>query len=303
MKENLPDLHRHLDGSLRLSTLYALAEETGVRLPEDPAAIRFFAGMGLNEALDRFDWTLSVLQTTKAVKQVASEICEDAAADGVSTLELRFAPQLHGGAPMEAIVDAAIEGIDNRAGIIFCGLYGEAPKVLESLVDLAHSRPQVVGIDLAGGPASEHAFGMADYAPAFRRAKDLGIGRTVHAGEGRPASEIAFAIKELHAQRIGHGTTLLDNTTVLDLVLERGVVIEACPTSNMHTGVIQEIWEHPIVRWLELGVRACINSDNTLLSDTDASTEHRLAGTIPGMTPELLRRAISNGHAGAFCRS
>ena len=302
LNENLPDLHRHLDGSLRLSTLYALAEEAGVALPADPAAIRFFAGMGLHEALERFGWTLSVLQSPQAVKRVAAEICEDAEAEGVSTLEIRFAPQLHVGAPMADIVDAAIEGVAGRAGLIFCGLYGEGPEVLEGLVDVAASRPQVVGIDLAGGPATEHEFGMADYAPAFTRARELGLGRTVHAGEGRPPAEVAVAIQKLHAQRIGHGTTLLDDPGVLDLVLEREVVIEACPTSNVHTGVIGTVSEHPIVQWLEQGVHVCINSDNTLLSDTDSATEHQLVSAIPGMTPELIHRAIAHGHAGAFRR-
>ena len=109
-----------------------------------------------------------------------------------------------------------------------------------------------------------------------------------------------MAIRELHAQRIRHGTTLLHDPEVLDLVLEREVVIEACPTSNVHTGVIVDVLEHPIVQWLELGVRVCINSDNTLLSDTDASTEHNRVSAIPGMTPELLQRAIAYGHAAGF---
>jgi len=122
----------------------------------------------------------------------------------------------------------------------------------------------------------------------------------VHAGEGRPAAEIAFAITELHAQRIGHGTSLLDDPAILDLVLEREVVIEACPTSNVHTGVVSAVSEHPLREWLERGVRVCINSDNTLLSDTDATTEHRLAANIPGMTEALLERAVAHGHGGAF---
>ena len=301
-RPGLPDLHRHLDGSMRLSTLYALAEQAGAALPEDPSAIRFYAGMGLAEALQRFGWTLSTLQSTEAVCRVASEICEDAAGEGVTSLEVRFAPQLHQGAPVEAVVDAAIAGVAGRAGLILCGLYGEPPEVLEGLVDVARGRPEVVGIDLAGGPAPDHAFGMADYASAFGRARDHGIGRTVHAGEGRPPAEIAEAITALHAQRIGHGTTLLDDPAVLGLVLERGVVIEACPTSNVHTGVIAAVADHPLPRWLERGVRVCVNSDNTLLSDTDAATEHRLAAEIPGMSEARLARAIACGHQAVFRR-
>lgn len=297
---SLPDLHRHLDGSLRPTTLAELAARAGKEVPED---LLFRAGMGLDDALARFAFTLALLQEPPAVRRVASEICEDAAAEGVTTLEIRFAPQLHAAAPLEAIVDAALEGIDGRAGLVLCGLYGEPPALLERLVALAAPRPGVVGIDLAGGPSPAHAIRLADYAPAFTRAAELGIGRTVHAAEGRSPQEIRIAIEALHAQRIGHGTTLLDDASVVELVLERGVVIEACPTSNVHTGVIASVEEHPLPRWLERGVRACINSDNTLLSAVNAREEHRRAAAIPGMNEARLRDAIAVGHAARFARS
>lgn len=296
----LADLHRHLDGSIRPSTLAELAARAGKTVPPDLA---FTAGMGLDAALSRFAFTLSLLQEPSAVRRVASEMCEDAAAEGVSRLEIRFAPQLHGGASPEAIVDAALEGADGRAGLILCGLYGEPVSVLDRLLNTASSRPGVVGIDLAGGPAPGHAFGMMDYAPVFKRAEALGIGRTVHAGEGRPAEEIRTAILALGAQRIGHGTTLLSDPRVVELVIERGVTIEACPTSNVHTGVIASAPEHPIGRWLDLGIRACICADNTLLSATTAAEEIARVRAIPGMTEEKIRRAIACGHEAAFERS
>ncbi|MCZ7677381.1 MAG: adenosine deaminase [Sandaracinaceae bacterium] len=294
----LPDLHRHLDGSLRRSTLDELARDAGVVVPDDLA---FTPGMGLDEALSRFAVTLSVLRTPEAVERVASEICEDAAEDGVTTLEIRFAPQLHGGS-MERIVDAALTGAAGRAGIVLCGLYGEPPDLLDALVALAEPRRGVVGLDLAGGPAPGARFSLVDYAAPFARAARAGLGRTVHAGEGRPAAEIRAAIEVLGATRVGHGTTLLEDPSVLELVLERGVTIEACPTSNVHTGAIAALADHPLPRWLELGVRACVNTDNTLLSAVTASEEHRRARTIPGMTGALLDRAIAHGHAAAFGR-
>jgi adenosine deaminase len=294
----LADLHRHLDGSLRRATLEELARERGVFVPGD---LVFKAGMGLEDALSKFAVTLSVLQGPEAVRRVAREICEDAAREGVTTLEVRFAPQLHGS--LEEIVDAALEGVAGRAGLVLCGLYGEPPAQIESFVRVARGRPGVVGIDLAGGPSSGHQWNMRSYAEAFTKARDAGLGRTVHAGEGRPPAEIRLAIEELHAQRIGHGTTLLDDRKVTDLVLQRGVTIEACLTSNLHTGAIKEQGEHPLARWLELGVRACINTDNTLLSDTNAPIEHAIAGKLPGMTRALLERAIANGHAAAFRRA
>jgi adenosine deaminase len=294
---SLADLHRHLDGSLRPATVDELAAQRGVPVPPD---LLFHPGMGLAEALSRFAFTLSLLQSASAVRRVASEICEDAAEDGVSTLEIRFAPQLHTGEPVEAIVDAALEGIAGRAGLILCGLYGEAPSVLDHLVTTARARPGVVGIDLAGGPSPAHGVQLGDYAAPFRRARDVGLGRTVHASEGRPPDEIRVAVEVLGAQRIGHGTTLLDDPEVVDLVIAREVVIEACPTSNVHTGIFTGVGEHPLVRWLDRGVRACINTDNTLLSAVSAGEEHARASAIPGMDAARLARAIEIGHASRF---
>lgn len=294
------DLHRHLDGSLRPATVAELAAARGITVPPDLA---FLPGMGLSAALSRFAFTLSLLAEPRAVTRIAAEMCEDAAVEGLSTLEIRFAPQLHTGAAPEAIIDAALAGIDGRAGLILCGLYGEPPSVLAALVAAAASRPGVVGIDLAGGPGPTPTFGMRDYAPAFARAAELGLGRTVHAGEGRPPEEIAAAIEILQAQRIGHGTTLLDSPAVTDLVLARGVTIEACLTSNLHTGAIPALDAHPLPRWLDLGIAACVCADNTLLSATDAQRELAIAATLPGMTEQKCQRVIDCGLRAAFRRS
>lgn len=307
----LADLHRHLDGSLRPSTLAEFAARAGVAVPADLA---FSPGMGLDAALSRFAFTLSLLQTPEAVRRVAAEMCEDAAAEGVTTLEIRFAPQLHRGAPSpwgrerphtpaEAILDAAVEGAAGRAGIVICGLYGEDPAVLLALVEASASRPGVVGIDLAGGPAEGHQWKLLDYAPAFCRAMDLGLGRTVHAAEGRPAVEIRLAVEALGATRIGHGTTLLEDETALDLVFSRGVVIEACPSSNVHTGVIARLEDHPLPQWIDEGVRVCVCADNTLLSATTAREELERVMRIPGMNEAKRAAVIKTGHQAAFKRS
>ena len=305
----LAELHLHLDGSLRRQTLEELAEPLGIHVPE---SLYFEPGMGLEGALALFEVTLSVLQEPEAVYRVAAEICEDAAKSGVATLEIRFAPQLHcrgltereTEARMHTIVDAAIDGCAGRAGLILCGLFGEAPARFEQFLEIARTRRRgkrgVVGIDLAGGPQTGDDFGMDDYADAFAKARDLELGRTVHAGEGRPPQEIATAIEVLHASRIGHGTTLLEDSAVVDLVLERGVTIEACPTSNVHTGAIPEVAAHPLPKWLELGIKACVNTDNTLFSNVDSPTEHLRAAEIPGMTSARIEQAIRYGHAAAF---
>ena len=294
----LSDLHRHLDGSLRRSTVEELAASRGIAVP---AELPFYPGMGLVAALDRFQFTLALLEEPSAVRRVAGEICEDAAREGVTTLEIRFAPQLHRGASPELIVDAALDGIAGRAGLILCALYGDAPDLVDHLVTVAAGRAGVVGLDLAGGPHAQR-WSMRDYASAFRRAAALGLGRTVHAGEGRPPDEIRVAIEELCATRIGHGTTLLDDPHVLDLVRERAVTIEACPTSNWHIGAIPSQFVHPLARWLDAGVRVCINTDNTLFCEVDAREEHRRALHQHGMDAARLERTIAYGHAAAFRR-
>ncbi len=295
--QGLADLHRHLDGSIRPSTLAEFATRAGRRVPSDLA---FHVGMGLDEALAKFGFTLSLLQDPAAIRRVASEICEDAAAESVTTLEIRFAPQLHQGASIEAIVDAVLEGASGRAGIVLCGLYGEDVNVLNQLVAVASTREGVVGIDLAGGPSTHHRYALVDYAGPFRRAAEFGLGRTVHAGEGRPPAEIRAAIEVLGANRIGHGTTLLDDPSIVDLVLAREVTIEACITSNVHVGAIASAMDHPLATWLTLGVRATVCTDNTLLSQVSASSEYGVARLLPGMTEELFATAVTNGHNAAF---
>ena len=289
------DLHRHLDGSMRMSTLKSLAGEQGLVVPND---IRFHTGMGLHAALAKFGFTLSCLQTLDAVQRVANEMCEDAIEEGLSYLEIRFAPQLHG--PIQDVVEAALSGISGRAGLILCGLYGEPPMVLDELVRVGVQYPGVVGLDLAGCPLPSHSWSMRDYAPVFQRAGEMGLGRTVHAGEARPPEEIATAILELGAHRIGHGSTLLENDAVLALVLARDVVIEACPTSNVQTGIFDSVADHPLVKWMDLGVRVTVCTDNTFLSSVTLPEEMRRVQAIPGMNEEKLRRLVVTGQAAVF---
>ena len=161
----------------------------------------------------------------------------------------------------------------------------------------------MVAIDLAGAPQSSHRWNIEDYAEPYQTAFKLDIGRTVHAGEARrPPSEIKKAINLLHAQRIGHGTSLLEDFTVLDLVVNKQVVIEACPTSNMHTGSIRSVNEHPLPKWLELGVKTCINCDNWLLSDVNPAKEYQRVLSIPGMSKELVDQCLKTGRESSFAR-
>jgi adenosine deaminase len=157
-----------------------------------------------------------------------------------------------------------------------------------------------VGIDLAGGPQSSNQWRLEDYSEAFKRAKMLDLGRTVHAGEGRPPQEIRSAIEALEVQRIGHGTTLLDDAELVELICKRDITIEACVTSNVHTGAVTCAEEHPLRNWLDLGIKACICTDNTLFSHITAPQEYKRVSELPGMTNENVIRATQTGHDAAF---
>ena len=294
------ELHRHLDGSLRPDTVADLAAEVGLTVPKD---LLFSPGMGLEAALQKFAFTVSLLQRPENLTRVAHEMCEDAADEGIGQLEIRFAPQLHTHSHLDRIVDAVLDGIGGRAGLILCGLYGDSPELIEGLVQLAETRPAVVGIDLAGGPSKSQRWQLEDYGEAFARARRMGLGRTVHAGEGRPVDEIRAAIKVLDAQRIGHGVPLLDDPEVVELVLERGITIEACPTSNWHTGIIARVSDHPLSDWLRLGVSVAVCTDNTLLSNIDLPGELERVRVAHGLSDGQMDTLARNAANAVFSRS
>lgn len=300
--QNRADLHRHLDGSLRETTAKELAQKLDVVVPQN---LYFVPHMGLGTALSHFEFTLKLLQNKKNLTRVAQEICEDAKDDGVDLLEVRFGPHLHqrDGLLLEEVIDSTLEGLDGKAGLILCGLYGDDPNLIKSFVEIAKTRKEIVALDLAGGPHSDQSFVLEDYAEAFSLAAEYGMGRTVHASEGRSPQEIITAVEKLHAQRIGHGVTLLESDEAIKLVLDKGIVIEACPTSNLQCGVIPSYEQHPIGEWLGLGVKACLNTDNTFFSQVSSSEEHQRALSINGMTESKLKKSIENGLAAGFKRS
>ena len=263
---SMNELHLHIDGSLRKSTLQEWCPDLHVH------SFGFRRGMTLNECLACFEVTVGALNSPERIKRAVQEICEDQRSIGVNQTELRFAPHIHG-LPAAEMVEAATEGLDMHTNLILCGLYGEHPSKFERLVEIAKDNKRVVGIDIAGGPNKTDKFGLHHYVDAYQEAKRYGIGRTAHVGEGRPASEIVDAILSLDLQRIGHACSLLESNRALDLVLDRKIVIEACPTSNLDTGIYKSPSQHPIKRWIEKGVHVSICADNTLMSGTNTISE------------------------------
>ncbi len=306
------ELHVHLDGSLRPATLIDLADAAGLPLPtREPGALARHmaaAARDLEDYLSRFALTVAVLQTPQALERVAYEMVEDAAADGVRYLEVRYCPALsrEAGLTLDEVVAAERRGLAAgerafgvRTAIINCTLRHFAPDLSEEIAEASvRQGPHgVVGFDLAGGEADYPA---APHRAAFAIASRGGLGLTVHAGEAAGPASLREAIFECQADRIGHGTRLHEDPELTELVRERGIPIEINLTSNVQTGVVREPAVHPVRRYLDAGLRVTLCTDNWLMSGVTLSGEYAVAAAALDLTPAELRQLILEGFRAGF---
>jgi len=310
----LIDLHRHLEGSLRLETMLELADEHGLKLPGNtvealrPHVVIDGPLTGLVDFLNRLNWMIFVLADAEACRRAAYECVRDTAGEGLDYLELRFSPGFmarpHGLNATE-VVAAVIDGtragerdfgvMTRLIGIMSRTFGPEACRTeLEAL--LAH-REAIRALDLAGDEANWPGELFREH---FRRGRDAGWQITVHAGEAAGAHNVRYAIEELGATRIGHGIRAVDEPTLLDLIRERGVGLEVNLTSNLQTGTVASLAAHPLADFLRSGLLASINTDDPVISGIDLRYEFGAAARAAGLTPALARRAQENALATAF---
>jgi adenosine deaminase len=284
------ELHVHLDGSLRPDTMLELAAEAGVPLPastppELAGAMRASPTGDLRTYLEKFRITLSVLQTPSSLARAAYELAQDAHAENVRYLEVRYSPLLHqeGGMGLEAAVEAPLKGLAAahatlgiRTGLILCGIRTQAPSTTMEVAELAVAwrGRGVVALDLAGAEAENPA---RDHREAFRYAVRNDLPTTVHAGEDEGAWSVAQALHDCHARRIGHGTRLGEDPELEGYVRDARIPLEVCLTSNVQTGVVEEVGRHPFRHYLEAGLVVTLNTDNRLISGIDLTHEYHLA--------------------------
>lgn len=307
------DLHCHLDGSLRIETLWELAcaqeADLGVgSLDELREKVSPREGADLRSYIEMFDSTLAVLQDPHSLRRVAFELAEDAARENVRYLEVRYAPILHTrkGLPMPTIIEAVIDGLAEaersyrlRSGVILCGIRTISPDLSLALAELAvsYKGKGVVGFDLAGEekdyPAKHHLL-------AFYKILNSNINVTVHAGEGFGAPSIHQAIHYCGAHRIGHGTRLREDPDLLEYVNDHRIALEMCITSNVHTGLVSTPEDHPFRDYFDRGLRVTINTDNRLMSATTVSDEIDMACRAFDLSMYDLRKILINGFKSAF---
>lgn len=310
------ELHVHLDGSLRPATLLELARERGVELPaSDAEALGDYMTVtdaaSLEEYLERFDVTLSVMQDAEALERIAYELAMDHAAEGVRYVEVRFCPLLNteGGLGPDEVVDAALAGArraeadaDVRTGIIVCALRTLDPATSVELAELAvaYRNRGVCGFDIAG---AESGYPVRDHAEAFRLAAESGVPITIHAGEGYGPESIREALEIGYARRIGHGTRLEEDPELLEEVRAHRIPLEVCLTSNVQTGVVPSIRRHPARRYLLAGIPLTLCTDNRLMSGVTLTDELRNAETELGLTWVELLGVVRAGFEHAFLPS
>ena len=307
------ELHVHLDGSLRPATLLELGRAAGVDLPAHDAdslrrAMRVDDARNLDDYLARFRWTVAVMQTPEAIERIAYEMAADAAADGVRLLEVRYCPALSTaqGLSLDEVIAAERRGLARgerefgvSASIINCTLRHLDPdlsvEIAEASVRSRHLG--VVAFDIAGGEAHHAA---APHAAAFDLAVQGGLAVTVHAGEAAGPASVWEALETCHAGRIGHGTRIHEDPTLLAHVRDRRIPVEICLTSNVQTRVVPDPAHHPLRRYLDEGLVVTLCSDNWLMSDVTLSAEYALGAGALGLTRGEVRALVLNGFAAAF---
>ena len=308
------DLHVHLDGSLRLTTILELAEEQGVKLPGDTLeSLAPFVEVGedcqsLVEYLKAFDVTLAVMQTYDALVRTAFELAEDAALENVRYMEVRYSPILHQqkGMTLHNIVKAVLEGLAEaekrypiKTGVILCGIRHISPDLSNRLADLtvAFKNKGVVGFDLAG---AEEDFPAKKHREAFSRVLANNINCTLHAGEAYGPESIHQAIHLCGAHRIGHGVRLIEDGDLLNYVNDHRIPLECCPSSNVQTRAVKHIEDHPIRLFYDLGLRVTVNTDNRMVTRTSVSREYQVLHESLGFTLDEIKEVIIMGFKSAF---
>jgi adenosine deaminase len=285
------DLHRHLEGSVRLSTLIDVGRSHGIEtmgtdylrslvqvMEDEPYTFENF--------LSKFATLREFFRSPEAIARITYEAIEDAALDNIRYLELRFTPVALGrakefplGEVMDWVIDSAKTG-ERENGVITRLIASvnrhESLELAEEVIRLAVDRKYagIVGVDLAG---SEANFPAAPFVGVFKEAQQAGMQVTIHAGEWGGAPNVREAIEAFGARRIGHGVRVMEDKSTVSVAREHGAVFEVCITSNFQSGVVNVLRKHPFPQMLSQGLSATLNTDDPSISQITLSYEYQLA--------------------------
>jgi adenosine deaminase len=316
MNPTLPfiDLHRHLDGNVRLQTILDLGRKHNIKLPGDTLeTLRPHVQVSgvmpdLITWLNKLHWMIAVLGDYDACRRIARENVEDAKAEGIDYLELRFSPYFMAGPNQlnpAKVVEAVVAGVEegraktglkvNLIGILSRTFGAEACKV--ELAALLTQRAHLVALDLAG---DEKNFPAELFTEHFKRGRDAGWAITVHAGEAGGAASVWAALQQLGATRIGHGIRAIDDPKLLDHLHAHRIGLEVNLTSNVQTNTVPSFSAHPMKPFLARGLLATINTDDPVISAIDLRHEFEVAAPAAGLSPAEIAQAQKNALEIAF---
>lgn len=287
------DLHLHLDGSNRISTIWELAQKQGVKLPGDTIEeytnwlLQCQTSGAVNEFLKQFDTQLSVEQDPESLARVTFELIEDLHNQGLAYAEIRFAPQLHTqkGMNQKDAVEAVLAGKkkaeelypDIKIGIITCMMcFGDTSINYDANMETIEVCRQYLGkgvvcIDLAG---AENIVPLSDFRPFFDKINEYGMPHICHAGDSQDWTACETAIKDFKATRLGHGHHIYENPELCRYAADHSIALEVCPTSNIQCQTRKTYGLHPANNLLNMGIPVTINTDNMTLSSTTLENEY-----------------------------
>ncbi|MGR6860341.1 adenosine deaminase [Aliivibrio salmonicida] len=310
----LTDLHRHLDGNIRIETILDLGQKFGLELPAyDLEALRphvqiVEAEPSLVAFLSKLDWGVAVLGDLDACRRVAYENVQDAMNAKIDYAELRFSPYymaMKHNLSIAGVVEAVVDGVEagckdfgikaNLIGIMSRTFGQDACQ--QELDGLLTQKSKLVAIDLAGDELGQPGDRFVTH---FKQVRDAGLRVTVHAGEAAGAESMWQAINELGAVRIGHGVKAIEDPKLMEFLAKNNIGIESCLTSNIQTSTVASFESHPIKTFLEYGVKVCLNTDDPAVEGIELPHEYEIAAPKVGLTQEQLRQIQINGLDLAF---
>lgn len=316
MDKSLPfiDLHRHLDGSVRLETILDLGRKHQLPLPAwDIEGLRPHVQVtepqpGVLSFLEKFKWLIAILVDYDACRRIAYENVEDLLKEHIDYAELRFSPKFMAqgnGLDPQGVVEAVVDGVESGVrdfGIpvqmigIISRTYG--PEIGSHELDsILAFRDHFAAVDLAG---DEAGFPARLFTGHFKRVRDAGLQVTIHAGESDGPGSIRDAIELLGAERIGHAVHAFEDPAVIDLIHDRHIGIETNLTSNVQTSTVESFAAHPLKRFLEADLLATINTDDPGISAITLEHEYQVAAPAAGLSRRQISQAQANALETAF---
>ena len=270
------ELHLHLDGSVELNTISKITNENIDTLKEKMIAKDKCEN--LSEYLTKFDTPIECMQTKENLTLIAKDLVNYLERENVIYAEIRFAPMFHTkeGLSYEDVIESVLEGVNSnknvKTNLILCMMRGFSKEANLKTIEVAEKylNKGVCALDLAG---AEDKYPLIDYIDLFDIIKEKNIPFTIHAGENGSHKEIDLAIK-LGTKRIGHGIHAYESENTINLLKEKNILLEICPTSNVQTNSINEYKNHPIYNFYELGINVCINTDNKTVSNISINDEY-----------------------------